>query len=136
MEAGQGCQIERVTESHNGAVRLVIALDRDLEPQDPEPYVFSYRVLVHSSMRTHPYLLHQPGSANVLRYTVRAQFRPPGLPQRIWWFAAETEAEAEYAPDGECIFKPDPAGYYVKSFNKLFNGWCYGLSWHWPLDDV
>lgn len=132
VEAGHGCHIELVEESSNGSLRVYFALDREINPDDSEPYPFSYRVLVSSSVRTDPILCHQPGPAAVLHYAVRAQFRPPMLPLQVWWFATETYAEGESNGRDGYFFELDPSGYYFKNFYKLVNGWNYGLGWQWP----
>lgn len=132
VEAGSGCQLEKVEESGNGSIRIYLSLSKVVDPEDREPHAFSYRVLVSSSVRTLPMLCRQPGSATVVHYTVRAQFRPPALPTEIWWFASETYAEAGSSQSDEHVFERDTTGYYFKDFYKLVNGWNYGLCWQWP----
>lgn len=131
IETGKGCQLARVKEGYDGAVKAFLLLDKELGPMDSEPYNFTFRIIVNSSVRAEPILFYMLGSATTRRYSLCAQFRTPSLPAQIWWFAVEGTTEAMMNEDAECIFPPDLNGHYSKEFSPLINGRCYGFGWLW-----
>ncbi len=129
LSAVAGASLAGVRESEVGALKSYFLLDRPLEPDEPEPYVFSYRVRVRSAKRAQSQLAFYslPGT---LRMTLRAQFTAPSKPQKLWWVAAPNMVNLEHEPDHELLPLEDDV--YYREFGRLVPNWCYGFSWLWP----
>jgi transcriptional regulator with XRE-family HTH domain len=123
-----GATLEATEESVTGATRWFLALDRALRPSDPDPHLVSYRLTVHSDVRSAPHLRYYAQVGN-LSMTLHTQFSEPAVPDRIWWFGTSV-IESEH-PEPANEFPTDPAHSYSRTFDQLVPDWCYGFGWIW-----
>lgn len=129
VESGTGATLAATRESETGALQSYFVLDRDLSPADPDPYTLSFRLVVNSTVRARPSLTYQSWP-RAQQMVLRAQFRKPTLPSRLWWFGAPYVIDAE-RPQSGCELPVDPGGYYFHPFANLIPHWCYGFAWVW-----
>jgi len=130
VECEAGCAVDDIEESDTGSLRLRLRLDRKVQPAEPEPYVFSYRVYISSKEPAHPVLMFQTASGKVARCSISAQFSESALPAPIWWFASPTRYQIEH-PVPSNVMKSDSRNFYFKDFANPAPSWCYGLAWLW-----
>ncbi|MUL42076.1 helix-turn-helix transcriptional regulator [Streptomonospora sp. PA3] len=134
IEPGIGCSVAAVRETGFGYLSAVLQLDRELDPREGEPFSFSYRVLVRSSIPARPMLRYRarPGSR---RYALRVRFTPPALPKAAWWFRErdvfETEGAAPLKSDH--LFPSNSNGFYFRDFLDV-DKWHTGITWEWQDD--
>jgi hypothetical protein len=86
-------------------IAAFLKLDRDLYPDDPEPFTFSFRLDVDSANRALPRLRY---FADTGTERVEVENRRPGH---------------ELMHDGN--------GLYERTFDELVPTWCYGFAWSW-----
>lgn len=129
VESGTGATLAATKESDTGALQSYFILDRSLSPDEPDPYTLSFRVVVNSAVRARPSLTYQSW-AGAQQMVLRAQFREPALPRRIWWFAVPYIIDAE-RPEPGCELPVDSSGYYFRTFANLVPRWFYGFAWVW-----
>ncbi len=116
-------------ESPSGAVAAYFLLDREISPNDPEPYVLRFRVLVHSDLRSAPRLRYF-ATIGCLQLILVARFPQSAMPARTWWFAQPDIVDAEQAID-EHELQAGPDSSFERVFDDLVYGWCYGFAWTW-----
>ncbi|PSK91385.1 hypothetical protein CLV63_120112 [Murinocardiopsis flavida] len=129
IEAGSGCQVERVNETITGYLSAVLRLDRDLSPRDPAPFSLSFKVKVNSDRTARPLLRYYGQS--VTRHAMRAQFTPPMVPVDAWWFREPDVFDADQVPRRDQMMQ-SRNGFYFLDFDDLRKEHA-GLSWHWDL---
>lgn len=123
-----GAELSTTKESPNGTLQSYFRLDRPLSPQDPDPYVLQYQLIINSDVRTAPRLRFQAEAGNH-HLSVRATFAPPALPRQIWWTEAPSGIDADY-PRADRTMKSELAD-FQHSFDRLVPTWIYGLDWIW-----
>jgi hypothetical protein len=116
-------------ESSSGAVAAYFLLDRAISPNDPEPYILQFRILIHSTLPATPRLRYFT-TVGCLQLILIAAFPETALPARTWWFAQPDIVAAEQAID-EHELRPGPGGRFERTFDDLIYGWCYGFAWTW-----
>jgi hypothetical protein len=129
VEAGVGCTLVGTRESSSGALQSFFKLDEVLSPADPEVYRLSFRIFVKSVIPCLPRLRYYAAAGNQMMI-LRAQFVPPALPSRIWWFGVADPIDAEY-PQSTSEFETQEPAEYHHTFDRLIPGWCYGFGWAW-----
>jgi transcriptional regulator with XRE-family HTH domain len=119
-------------ESPSGAVATYFLLDDDISPDDPEPYILQFTVLIHSDIRSVPRLRYF-ATEGTQQLILRAVFPESVLPARVWWFAQQDPVAVEQAiAEHEVRLGADGGADHV--FDDLIPGWCYGFAWEWPQD--
>lgn len=121
--------IAEIRESPSGAVASYFLLDYEIFPDDPDPYVLQFRVVVHSDVRSVPRLRYfaTEGSQQLV---LRAGFVGPAVPSRMWRFSEPDIVAAEQAiAEHELGLSAD--GCFTHVFEDLIPGWCYGFAWQW-----
>jgi len=129
VEATGGCTLVGTRESASGALQSFFQLDETLSPADPEAYRLSFRISVESFVPCLPRLRYYAAAGNQTMI-LRAQFVPPALPSRIWWFGVSDPIDAEY-PQQTSEFETRRPRDYNHVFDRLIPGWCYGFGWAW-----
>lgn len=130
LESGFGCSIGSFTESDKGVHNGYFLLDRELSPDNQQAHTFSFRVIYHTHVRADWPIISQP-KTDTARYVLAAQFTPPSLPKRVWWFDTATAVEAEDDPTDDQLYLQDTGGFYRKEFTRLTRGRVYGLNGEW-----
>ena len=130
LEAGFGCSIGEFTESDKGVHNGYFQLDRELSPEDAEPFTFLIRVVYHTHVRADWPIISQP-KTDTVRYVLSAQFTAPSLPKRVWWFDAATAVEAENDPADKQVLPRTSSGFYRHVFTSLALWRTYGLNGEW-----
>jgi hypothetical protein len=129
VDAISGATLAESQESDTGVLRSYFALDRTLSPDDLEPYQLAFRLTVNSTAQALPRLTFHNG-AGLHRMVLRAQFRAPMLPKRIWWCSAPDTIDADAEQDGHEL-TADAGHVYRHPFDDLVPGWVYGFAWVW-----
>jgi hypothetical protein len=129
VEVLSGAAVLAAQESPSGAVGCYFRLDRELAPDDAEPYAVAFRVAVRSERRAAPRLRYfaTGGSEQLL---LRAAFDTAADPGSVWWFAVPDIVDAEHPAPGQDV-PGEPAAVYAHRFERLVPGWCYGFAWAW-----
>jgi len=128
--SGFGCSVGEFSETDEGVIQGYFKLDRILDPSDPQPYEFSFRMVFNPTTRAVPPSTAQFRS-DTQRHSVAIQFTPPALPVEVWWFDVATAVEVELDPPPERVFPDDPGGYYYKEFVRPRVGRLYGIDYRW-----
>lgn len=123
-------RIADVRESASGAVASYLMLDREISPDDPEPYVLQFRIVIHSDVRSAPRLRYFAADGNQ-QLVLRAVFPRSAMPTRMWWFGQENVVAVEESI-AEHELRLSAAGAFDHVFDDLIPGWCYGFAWQWP----
>jgi hypothetical protein len=126
---GEGASLIATRESITGAVQSFFELHRPLEPTDSEPSVVRYGLRVNSKVRSAPHLRFHAELGNQ-SLTMRTRFAAPAIPSTVWWFAVPNVVDAEYSQPANEL-GPGPGSTYLREFDHLLPGWCYGLGWVW-----
>jgi hypothetical protein len=128
VEPLAGLTVDDVRESDTGMIATYFKLDRDLGPDEADPYTVAYRIRVDSPVRATPRLRYfaAPG---IERLVLKAEFPPEADPAVIWWFGARDIVEAEHRVPGREL-QPSPSG-YERTFDDFVPSWCYGFAWNW-----
>lgn len=124
-------RIADIRESPSGAVTTYFLLDREISPEDPEPYVLQFRVIIHSDVRSIPRLRYFAAEGNQ-QLVLRAAFPESAMPLRLWWFAGQNAVDAEEQVSAEHELQVNSADAFGHLFDNLIPGWCYGFGWRWP----
>ena len=129
IEAISGGQVTTTQESHTGALSAYFTLDRDLAPDDAEPFTMMFRVKVHSDARAAPRLrfFADTGSEQL---RLSADFDASMTPLLTWWFEAADVIDAEHLVPGHEL-TPTVDGAIDRTFDRLVPSWCYGFAWIW-----
>jgi hypothetical protein len=128
-EAGAGAALLSVQESPTGALGCYFRLERELSPEDRDPYRLTFRLSVRSDARAVPCLAYFPTRGGE-RLRLRASFDSAARPGSVWWFSVPDLVDAEQPAPGHDV-PDDPAGSFAHSFERLVPGWCYGVAWTW-----
>src|SRR5260370_30065428 len=129
IEALSGCVVADTQESTSGAVAAYLQLDRDLSPEDLQPWRLRFRVRVASDARSAPHLRYFADEGNE-QLTLRADFSAESAPLLLRWFSARDLIDAEHPVPGHDLTRQDFGG-YIHRFEHLVPGWCYGFAWVW-----
>lgn len=129
VEAGVGAALLSAQESPSGALGCYFRLERELSPEDRDPYRLTFRLSVRSAARAVPCLAYFPTRGGE-RLRLRASFDPAARPGSVWWFSVPDLVDAEQPAPGHEV-RDDPAGSFARSFERLVPGWCYGVAWTW-----
>ncbi|HEY7223674.1 MAG TPA: hypothetical protein VH561_08815 [Micromonosporaceae bacterium] len=129
VEPVAGGRLAEMQESETGAIKAYLETDRDINPDDSQPYRISYRLKVDSPQRSVPRLRYF-ADEGTKQLRVRAEFPASVDPGVLWWFAAPGAIDAEYR-DPRRKLRPGTGGVYHRTFDDLVPGWCYGLTWSW-----
>jgi transcriptional regulator with XRE-family HTH domain len=129
---GSGCSMGAYTESKRGVLNGYFRLDRQLSPNDPEPYVFSHRMLYNTERRVEWPILITP-KTDMDRIAIHVQFTPPAVPNRVWWFDL-TDAWDVWLdqPDSNAL-PVDSGGYYFRDWSNPLSNRSYGMLAEWEL---
>lgn len=129
IEPGDGVTLDHLRESETGMIAAFLKLDRDLYPDEPEPFAFSFRLDVDSANRALPRLRYF-ADAGTERLVLSAEFLPEAEPKDLWWFGARDIVEVENRRPGHALMH-DGNGLYERTFDELVPTWCYGFAWSW-----
>ena len=132
LEVFAGGRVAQVNLTPLGVADVYVGLDRELAPDDPEPYRLSYRVEVNDDDLADPEIQYvtRPG---IRRHRLTARFAAPALPVRLWWVeSADGLTRNKIGPETEFPVAPD--GRYERLFDPVVPGWSYGFVWQWPAD--
>jgi len=129
IEPLEGATLDHLRESETGMITAYLKLSRDIDPSDPEPFTFSFRLHVDSAVRAEPRLRYF-ADVGIERLALGAQFPPEAEPKDLWWFGASDPVEAENRRPGRDLAH-DGEGRYERIFNELVPTWCYGFAWSW-----
>lgn len=127
---GEGCRVGEFHESEMGVHNGYFELDRELSPDDPAPYEFSFSAKYHTHKRVDQPLVSQP-KTETARYVVQLQFTQPSLPAKVWWYDVATAVEVEDDQPEVQTLTNSPSGYYRHEFTRLVIGRVYGFGWRW-----
>jgi transcriptional regulator with XRE-family HTH domain len=128
VDEGEGGMLVAAQESDTGSIHAYFDLGYPLEPT-ASPHTITFTVRINSQIPTKPLLVFHSSQARQ-QLILRAQFKAPAVPERIWWFGAPDTVDAEHAATDR-IFSPDASNYYYRSFSDLALSWCYGFGWVW-----
>jgi hypothetical protein len=98
-----------------------------------EHYFFAYMIVFNSQQPCRPTVLYEVRGQEMRSLTVRVQFDPEAMPDKIWYFDIGAQSEGwETPPDGAPVLL-DVAlnGYVEHSFGSCQRGRKYGLQWLW-----
>ncbi len=124
-----GGTLIRARESFTGAVQSYFALDRQLNPADPEPHLLRFRLTVRSRVRSAAHLRYHAERGNQC-LLLRTRFAAPATPVRLWWFGVPNVVDSEY-PEAHNELDLDAVNSTSRQFSDLVPGWCYGFGWSW-----
>lgn len=128
IEAAAGATLLSAQESPSGALGCYFQLDREISPEDRDPYSVTFHLAVRSEARAVPCLAYFPSGSSE-EFRLRATFAAGARPGSVWWFSVPDLVDAEHPVPGHDV--PETSGSYVRSFERLVPGWCYGFAWTW-----
>lgn len=128
-EAVAGAALLSAQESPSGALGCYFRLERELSPEDRDPYRVTFRLSVRTDARAIPCLAYFPTRGGE-RLRLRASFDPAARPTSVWWFSVPDLVDAEQPAPGHDM-PDDPACSFARTFERLVPGWCYGVAWIW-----
>jgi hypothetical protein len=129
LEPDAGASLLECRESDTGAIQTFLQLDRTISPSDDENYLIALTLHVSSPERAVPRLRYHAADGNQ-QLSLRAEFKRPYNPKRVWKFSGPDVVDAEHPLD-ENIFPPASSA-YEHTFDQLVPNWCYGFAWVWP----
>ncbi|TDD28368.1 hypothetical protein E1218_07560 [Kribbella turkmenica] len=129
-EAIAGGALLEARESPTGALQAYFDLGTSLSPDDDKAHNLTFRILVTSDSPARPILVFHNSRGGACQMILRAQFRAPALPKKIWRFAVEDTIDAEHPSPGS-EFEVADDGLYDHSFGELTPSWSYGFAWMW-----
>jgi hypothetical protein len=127
--ARAGATLAAAQESPSGALGAYLQLDRELSPDDPEPYTVVFAIGVNSQQRAIPRLGYF-AAAGTDQMILQTTFEAPAQPDSVWWFAVPDVVDAETTPRSQDVPR-SPEGQHERRFERLVPGWCYGFGWDW-----
>lgn len=129
LEPGFGCQLGEFRESNLGVHDGYFLLDKELSPDDAEPYTFSFRAQYHTDrVWADKPIISQPKTETRLKI-MHLQFTPPALPSKVWWYDVATAVEIANDQPESHVLPYDPGGYYYHELHQLVIGRVYGMDW-------
>lgn len=127
-EGGMGCEVVKIDETDTGLIRIFLNIENAVR-YGPNSRTFTYKVRVKSDEPVTPILWHQE-TEGASSYSIRVQFTPPYLPEKIWRFRGSSTFNAEIEPEADSVFPASSNGMYFWDFHDLRAEYA-GLVWRW-----